>query len=55
MQKTDYREFRNLVIDMVLHTDMSQHFSQIKNMKGLLQSFNPEYVYNLKNRKAKFI
>lgn len=30
------REFRNLVIDMVLATDMSYHFQQIKNMKNLL-------------------
>lgn len=43
MQKTDYREFRNLIIDMVLHTDMSQHFSQLKAMqKALLQSHNAE-------------
>jgi len=38
MQKTDYREFRSLVIDMVLHTDMSQHFSQLKAMKKLLEA-----------------
>ena len=31
-----FREFRNLVIDMVLATDMSYHFQQIKNMKNLL-------------------
>lgn len=30
------REFRSLVIDMVLATDMSYHFQQIKNMKNLL-------------------
>ena len=30
------REFRTLVIDMVLATDMSFHFQQIKNMKNLL-------------------
>ncbi|CAG5126986.1 unnamed protein product, partial [Candidula unifasciata] len=32
----EYREFRTLVIDMVLATDMSFHFQQIKNMKALL-------------------
>ena len=31
-----FREFRNIVIDMVLATDMSYHFQQIKNMKNLL-------------------
>ncbi|CAF0802728.1 unnamed protein product [Didymodactylos carnosus] len=32
----EYRDFRQLVIDMVLATDMSFHFTQLKNMKGLL-------------------
>lgn len=36
MQKKDYRDFRNLVIEMVLHTDMSQHFAQLKAMKVLI-------------------
>jgi hypothetical protein len=40
MQKTDFREFRNLIIEMVLHTDMSQHFTQLKAMKSLLQQQN---------------
>lgn len=30
------REFRALVIEMVLATDMSFHFQQLKNMKNLL-------------------
>ena len=30
------REFRALVIDIVLATDMSFHFQQIKNMRNLL-------------------
>ena len=30
------REFRNLVIEMVLGTDMSSHFQQLKTMKSLL-------------------
>ena len=37
MTKTDFRDFRNLIIDMVLHTDMSQHFSQLKQMKTAIQ------------------
>lgn len=31
-----FRDFRSLVIDIVLATDMSYHFQQIKNMKNLL-------------------
>ena len=42
MQKTDFREFRNLIIDMVLHTDMSQHFSQLKAMKSVIQQNSGE-------------
>ena len=30
------REFRALVIEIVLSTDMSFHFQQIKNMRNLL-------------------
>lgn len=36
------REFRALVIEMVLATDMSCHFQQIKAMKNALQQ--PEGV-----------
>ncbi|KAL8565529.1 hypothetical protein ACOMHN_049505 [Nucella lapillus] len=36
LSKEEFREFRNLVIDMVLATDMSFHFQQIKNMKHFL-------------------
>lgn len=32
-----FRELRSLVVEMVLATDMSCHFEQIKVMKGLLQ------------------
>ena len=42
MQKTDFRDFRNLIIDMVLHTDMSQHFSQLKAMKTMIQQNSGE-------------
>lgn len=40
-----HREFRSLVIDMVLATDMSSHFQQIKAMKNILNhsdSFNAD-------------
>jgi len=33
-----FRLVRGLIIDMVLATDMSCHFEQIKNMKNLLLS-----------------
>ncbi|XP_061877808.1 dual specificity calcium/calmodulin-dependent 3',5'-cyclic nucleotide phosphodiesterase 1C-like isoform X2 [Entelurus aequoreus] len=33
----DWRELRNLVVEMVLATDMSSHFQQIKAMKNALQ------------------
>ncbi|KAL5006121.1 hypothetical protein ScPMuIL_017279 [Solemya velum] len=36
LSREEFREFRTLVIDMVLATDMSYHFQQIKNMKNLL-------------------
>ncbi|XP_042898223.1 dual specificity calcium/calmodulin-dependent 3',5'-cyclic nucleotide phosphodiesterase 1A isoform X3 [Parasteatoda tepidariorum] len=36
LSKEEFREFRALVIDMVLATDMSSHFQQIKTMKSLL-------------------
>lgn len=38
MSKPEFREFRSLMIEMVLHTDMSMHFSQLKFMKGLIQT-----------------
>uniref|UniRef100_A0A7N8WZR5 Phosphodiesterase n=1 Tax=Mastacembelus armatus TaxID=205130 RepID=A0A7N8WZR5_9TELE len=42
LSKDDWREFRTLVVEMVLATDMSCHFQQIKVMKGLLQQ--PEEI-----------
>jgi len=38
MSKSDFRDCRSLVIEMVLHTDMSMHFLQLKQMKTLLSS-----------------
>ncbi|XP_015788070.1 calcium/calmodulin-dependent 3',5'-cyclic nucleotide phosphodiesterase 1B isoform X3 [Tetranychus urticae] len=40
LNKEEYRELRTLVIDMVLATDMSSHFQQIKTMKSLLTNSN---------------
>uniref|UniRef100_A0A670XV95 Phosphodiesterase n=1 Tax=Pseudonaja textilis TaxID=8673 RepID=A0A670XV95_PSETE len=37
LSREDWREFRTLVIEMVLATDMSSHFQQIKAMKNALQ------------------
>ncbi|KAB7495468.1 Calcium/calmodulin-dependent 3',5'-cyclic nucleotide phosphodiesterase 1C, partial [Armadillidium nasatum] len=41
LSREEYREFRSLVIDMVLATDMSSHFQQIKAMKTLLSLPEP--------------
>ncbi|XP_011502959.1 PREDICTED: calcium/calmodulin-dependent 3',5'-cyclic nucleotide phosphodiesterase 1B isoform X3 [Ceratosolen solmsi marchali] len=38
----EFREFRTLVIDMVLATDMSFHFQQLKNMKNILSLAEPK-------------
>uniref|UniRef100_A0A8I3RYV3 Phosphodiesterase n=2 Tax=Canis lupus familiaris TaxID=9615 RepID=A0A8I3RYV3_CANLF len=37
LSKDDWRDLRNLVIEMVLSTDMSGHFQQIKNIRNSLQ------------------
>ncbi|XP_014810192.1 PREDICTED: calcium/calmodulin-dependent 3',5'-cyclic nucleotide phosphodiesterase 1A isoform X3 [Calidris pugnax] len=37
LTKDDWRELRSLVIEMVLSTDMSGHFQQIKTMRHILQ------------------
>ncbi|XP_053090282.1 dual specificity calcium/calmodulin-dependent 3',5'-cyclic nucleotide phosphodiesterase 1A isoform X3 [Pangasianodon hypophthalmus] len=42
LSKDDWREFRTLVVEMVLATDMSCHFQQIKAMKNFLQQ--PEAI-----------
>ena len=38
LSKQEYKQFRSLMVELVLHTDMSLHFSQIKNLKNLLQT-----------------
>ncbi|XP_032366718.1 calcium/calmodulin-dependent 3',5'-cyclic nucleotide phosphodiesterase 1C [Etheostoma spectabile] len=42
LSKDDWRELRTLVVEMVLATDMSCHFQQIKAMKSSLQQ--PEAI-----------
>nr|XP_045003702.1 calcium/calmodulin-dependent 3',5'-cyclic nucleotide phosphodiesterase 1A isoform X1 [Jaculus jaculus]XP_045003704.1 calcium/calmodulin-dependent 3',5'-cyclic nucleotide phosphodiesterase 1A isoform X1 [Jaculus jaculus]XP_045003705.1 calcium/calmodulin-dependent 3',5'-cyclic nucleotide phosphodiesterase 1A isoform X1 [Jaculus jaculus] len=37
LSKDDWRDLRTLVIEMVLSTDMSGHFQQIKNIRSSLQ------------------
>uniref|UniRef100_A0A6Q2ZDU8 Phosphodiesterase n=1 Tax=Esox lucius TaxID=8010 RepID=A0A6Q2ZDU8_ESOLU len=37
LSKDDWRELRALVVEMVLATDMSCHFQQVKHMKNFLQ------------------
>ncbi|XP_051842048.1 dual specificity calcium/calmodulin-dependent 3',5'-cyclic nucleotide phosphodiesterase 1A isoform X6 [Antechinus flavipes] len=37
LSKDDWRDLRNLVIEMVLSTDMSGHFQQIKTIRSTLQ------------------
>lgn len=41
LSRDEFREFRTLVIDMVLATDMSFHFQQLKNMRSLLSLAEP--------------
>jgi len=36
LKPEEFRDFRNLVIEMVLSTDMSTHFAQIKNVRAIL-------------------
>ncbi|XP_038049032.1 calcium/calmodulin-dependent 3',5'-cyclic nucleotide phosphodiesterase 1A-like isoform X2 [Patiria miniata] len=36
VNKDDYTELRNLIIDMVLATDMSYHFQQLKQVKSMI-------------------
>ncbi|KAG5286061.1 hypothetical protein AALO_G00010530 [Alosa alosa] len=42
LSKDDWRELRALVVEMVLATDMSCHFQQVKTMKNFLQQ--PESI-----------
>ncbi|XP_055632780.1 dual specificity calcium/calmodulin-dependent 3',5'-cyclic nucleotide phosphodiesterase 1-like isoform X1 [Toxorhynchites rutilus septentrionalis] len=42
LSKEEFRELRSLIIDMVLATDMSFHFQQLKNMRNLLTLAEPQ-------------
>ncbi|XP_063678943.1 dual specificity calcium/calmodulin-dependent 3',5'-cyclic nucleotide phosphodiesterase 1A-like isoform X5 [Bolinopsis microptera] len=42
LSKDDFREMRGIAVEAVLGTDMSAHFTQIKNMQNAL--FNPSTV-----------
>lgn len=41
LSRDEFRELRTLIIDMVLATDMSFHFQQLKNMRNLLTLAEP--------------
>lgn len=41
LSRDEFRELRTLIIDMVLATDMSFHFQQLKNMRNLLTLNEP--------------
>lgn len=41
LSRDEFRELRSLIIDMVLATDMSFHFQQLKNMRNLLTLTEP--------------
>ncbi|CAG7729291.1 unnamed protein product [Allacma fusca] len=45
LKPEEHREFRNLVIEMVLSTDMSSHFTQIKNVKAYLNGERHSHIH----------
>ncbi|CAL4145507.1 unnamed protein product, partial [Meganyctiphanes norvegica] len=52
LSREEYREFRSLVIEMVLATDMSSHFQQIKAMKTMLSLSDSRQAEGLDKAKA---
>lgn len=38
LSREEYREFRNLVIEMILGTDMKTHFDQLQSMRNAMHS-----------------
>lgn len=44
LKPEEFREFRSLVIEMVLFTDMSTHFAQIKHVRSLLNGVSDKWV-----------
>uniref|UniRef100_A0A672YYY1 Phosphodiesterase n=1 Tax=Sphaeramia orbicularis TaxID=375764 RepID=A0A672YYY1_9TELE len=47
LSKDDWRELRALVVEMVLATDMSCHFQQVKAMKNFLQQPEGSVTFSL--------
>lgn len=41
LSREEYKEFRNLCIEMILATDMSYHFSQLKTIKTMINLNEP--------------
>ncbi|XP_031624913.1 calcium/calmodulin-dependent 3',5'-cyclic nucleotide phosphodiesterase 1A-like isoform X3 [Contarinia nasturtii] len=54
LSREEYKEIRNLVIDMVISTDMSFHNQQLKNMKSLIAIASSDTHYNKTNVDLKF-
>ncbi|GMR56066.1 hypothetical protein PMAYCL1PPCAC_26261, partial [Pristionchus mayeri] len=53
LTREEYREFRNVVIEIVLATDMSTHFVQIKTMKNML-SLPEGFVSSVRREWSRF-
>lgn len=54
LSREEFKEIRNLVIDMVISTDMSFHNQQLKNMKSLIAIASSDTHYNKTNVDLKF-
>lgn len=54
LSREEYKEIRNLVVDMVISTDMSFHNQQLKNMKSLIAIASSDNHYNKTNVDLKF-
>lgn len=54
LSREEYKEIRNLVVDMVISTDMSFHNQQLKNMKSLIAIASSDHHYNKTNVDLKF-
>jgi len=44
LSRTEYYEFRSLVVDMILCTDMKRHFDQISAMRTMLHGNQPSAI-----------
>lgn len=52
LSQDDFRTVRSLVVDMVLATDMSRHFEQIKTLRGVLSHQDSTVVPSLDRSKV---